>query len=170
MNSITPVQMFETIFLLPRHIQAACVNVAARMCLPIWEEFEMANFSSKTGTELLDAYEQWSEDKLTDSELLRYAERLYALLPKDLEKEDDPTPGFAGWAIHGVAQVAVGDCRDVLDSIVFTTVLYAAGAVCRSGHKMISAHYDLLEDCERQFLSQWWEKCHMHNLIMNEPR
>jgi hypothetical protein len=49
MNSITPKQMFDTIDLLPRHIQAACVSVAARMCLPTWDEFEMANFASGKG-------------------------------------------------------------------------------------------------------------------------
>jgi hypothetical protein len=167
MNSITPKQMFDTIDLLPRHIQAACVCVAAKMCLPIWEEFEMANFSSKVGTELLDAYEQWTKGKLTDSELKEYWPRLHALLPKDIREEDDPSPGFAGCAILDVALIAVEDCDEVLHSIMRTAVLYAAGAVCRSGHKVIALDVDTLDGCELQFLSQWWEKCHMHNLIID---
>lgn len=170
MNSSTPAQMFEAIDLLPSKMQAACVYVAARMCLPVWEGFEMANYSSKRGTELLGAYERWSEGKLTETELKAHEERLYALLPKNLKEMDDPSPGLAGWAIYDVAMIALEECADVLSSIVYTAVLYAAGAVCGSGHKMIVLDIDSLENCELQFLSQWWERCHMHNLKKNEGR
>jgi hypothetical protein len=165
MNNITPAQMFDAIDSLPSTTLAACVHVAARMCLPVWESFEIEHYSSKRATELLEAYELWSDGKLSDTEFKAYGERLYDLLPKNLKELDDPSPGFAGWVIFDVAVIALKEYADVLDSIVYTAVLYAAGAVCQSGHKMISLDIDTLDDCELQFLSQWWERCHMHNLI-----
>jgi hypothetical protein len=169
MNSITPEQMFGSFAWLPSKTLAACVHVAARMCLPIWEDFEAAKYGSKRGTELLDAYEQWSKGTLADAELRECGQWLLPMLPENLKKESDPSPGFAGWAIHGVSQVAVEDCDGIMHSIAHTSILYAAGAVCRSGHKMIALDTDALDDCELQFLSQWWEKCHVQNLI-TEPR
>ena len=118
---------------------------------------------------MLGAYEQWSRGKLIDSELKEYLRRFSPLLPTDLRQERDPSAGFAGYTICYVAAIAVEDCGDVVDSLVYTAILYAAGAACQSGHKVISLDLDNLSDCELQFLTKWWEACRVQGLISNAP-
>ena len=170
MNAVPPDRMFARFDWLSNHELAACVYVAARMCLPIWEEFESARYSSRAGRELLDACERWWDGELADGELREYGSRLLALLPKDIKKEDDPTPGHAGWAIHGVATLAVEDCADVADSIAYSSIHYAAWAFCRSGFKDPLLDLGKFNECERQFLARWWDLCQAQNLIPNKPR
>jgi hypothetical protein len=170
MNTIPPERMFDGFIWLPNQTLAACVYVAARLCLSVWEEFELARHGSKRGKELLDACEKWWDGDLTDEELRESGRRLLALLPRDLKKEDDPIPGYAGWAIQGIATLAVEDCADVSHSIAHSAIHYAAWAVCRSGFKDPLLDLGKFNECERQFLTKWWELCREQNLIPDESR
>jgi hypothetical protein len=165
MNSITPMQMFEAVDLLPPKMQAACVCVAARMALRVWHDFEMTKYSSNKGAELLDAFEHWARGSLTNAGLKSYADGLFPLLPKNLAEEADPSPGMGGWAIQDVATIGLGEYGDVLDSVMRTGVLYAAGAVCGSDHGIFWRGVEGITLCELQFLLQWWEKCQGLDLL-----
>ena len=120
MSTIPPERMFDGFAWLSNETLAACVYVAARMCLGVWEEYESARHGSRRGRELLDACERWWDGESTDDELRECGRRLHSLLPEDLKREIDPIPGFAGWAIHGVGTLAVEDCADVSHSIAYS--------------------------------------------------
>jgi len=160
--------MFEGFAWLPAKSLAACVHVAANMCLSVWDDFERAKYGSSKGRDLLEAYELWCKGQVADSELKARLEQFYGLLPEDLRRESDPTVGFAGWAILGVAQIVVGDCPEIIHSTAYSSILYAAGSACRSGHKMIAPDLDALNDCELRFLSQWWERCGQQQIQMTK--
>ena len=165
MSTVPPDRMFARFAWLSNQTLAAFVYVAARMCLPVWEEHESARYGSRRGSELLDACERWWDGELTDEELRECGRQLLPLLPKDLKKEDDPIPGYAGWAIQGVATIAVEDCGGVADSIAYSSIHYAAWAVCRSGFKDPLLDLGKFNECERQFLARWWDLCREQNLI-----
>jgi hypothetical protein len=168
MSDTPPERMFDGFAWLPNQKLVACVYVAARMCLRFWEDYESARYDSRRGSELLDACEKWWDGELADDVLRDRSRQFRLLLPKDMKYEDDPAPGYAGWATYYVGMIAVEDCADVADSIAYSAIHSAAWAACRSGFRDPLLDLGKFNDCERQFLKKWWGLCQEQSLITDE--
>jgi len=159
---MTPKEVYcciEAVLGLPLPQQAACVTLAAVESAPVWSEWCRQRGVQDNSYELLAAFDRWLGDLASDEELNRIAERFFDTLPRDLCKEDEPSGGYAGYALHTIAMIALDKCEDLHPDIFHTSICYAAAAYCRIGIEAVSEGLDRLTHAELEFLDQWWRRC-----------
>jgi len=144
---------------LPLHEQAKCMLIAAQTCLPVWQIWASHQGISDQSEVLIDYFNRWLSHQVTAEELDEVANAFFQALPADLQKESDPTGGYAGIALHNVAMIALDQCEDVHSEIFHTGVLYSAAAFCGVGHEAVWVKEERLTERELQFLRNWWEEC-----------
>jgi hypothetical protein len=150
---------FEGVLGLPLPKQAVCVRLAAELTVPVWREWCGQRGVQDHSGELLDTFGRWQQGAAPDEQLDEIARRHYQSLPQDLRKEEEPAGGYAGWALLGVASVALDQCGEVHHSILHTDICYAAAAHCRIGVEAVWVSLDRLSACELEFLDRWWCRC-----------
>jgi hypothetical protein len=152
---------FDRICELPLRDQALCACVAAKEAIPLWEAVESTLGIGPTVAELLSAFFDWREGKTDSARLKDLSERFYRILPPNLPDvaETELRAAFAGSAILGVATVALHEAPEVQDSILQSTVVHAARSVAGQGRRELRESDEFLSAEEREFLSQWWERC-----------
>jgi hypothetical protein len=101
------------------------------------------------------------EEKASSAELKNASDRLLNVLPQNLPDEPDDAlrAGFAGWAVLGVATIALKEAPDVQDSILQSAVVHAARSVVGPCRREFWEGPDTWSAEERQFLCDWWERC-----------
>ena len=150
---------FEAVLGFPLAKQAVCVRLAAEISAPAWRQWcEQRGVPDHTG-ELLETLGRWLGGDTADGELDRVAQRFLETLPPDLREEDDPTGGYAGWALLAIASIALGQGREVHHSILHTGVCYAAAAHCRVRVGPTQVTWLRLSPAELEFLDRWWRRC-----------
>jgi hypothetical protein len=150
---------FEAVLDLPLAKQAVCVRLAAEVSLPVWRECCRQHRVEDYSGELLEKFDQWLRGAASDQELDQVAKRLGETLPQDLRSEEEPAGGYAGWALLGIAMIALDQCGEVHHSILHTDVCYAAAAFCRIGIEAVWVSLDRLTPAELEFLDRWWGRC-----------
>jgi hypothetical protein len=152
-------QRVEAVVGLPLPKQAVCVRLAAEAVVARWREWCQQRAAPDLSGELLDTFNRWLNGAATDFELDRIAKRFLETLPQDLRQEEDPTSGYAGWALLEVAVVALGQGEEVHHSIVHSAICYAAAAHCRVQIGPTEISWLRLSPAELEFLDQWWRRC-----------
>jgi hypothetical protein len=150
---------FEAVLGLPLAKQAVCVWLAAEASAPVWREWCRRRQAEDHSGGLLECFDRWLSGAASDEQLDQVAKRLYETLPQDLRKEKEPAGGYAGWALLGIASIALDQCGEVHHSILHTSVYYAAAAHCRVGSEAVWVRLDRLTARELVFLEQWWHRC-----------
>jgi hypothetical protein len=149
----------EAVLGLPLPKQAVCLRFAAEAGVPVWREWcEQRGVPDYSG-ELLDTFDRWLSGAASDVELDRVAKRLLETLPHDLRNEGEPAGGYAGWALLGIALIALGQCEDIHRDILHTDVCYAAAAYCRTRVGPTQVSWVRLTPAELEFLERWWRRC-----------
>lgn len=149
----------ESVLTLSAPQQAVCVRLAAEASAPVWREWcDHRGIQDRSG-ELLIAFDRWLRGAAADGELDAMAAQHLASLPQDLTAEPEPAGGYAGWALLGVAQIALDQCGDAHDDILHTDVCYSAAAFCRSRAGPLDVCWPRLAPAELAFLEQWWGRC-----------
>src|SRR6266478_2510592 len=113
---MTPAEVyccFEAVLGLPLSKQAVCVRVAAEASAPVWREWCGQRDVEDHSGKLLETFDRWLSGTASDEELDQVAKQFHATLPHDLRNEDEPAGGYAGWALLGVAMIALDQCKDV---------------------------------------------------------
>jgi hypothetical protein len=151
----------DRIIELPARDQAVCVCEAAQLALPIWEAAEKAAGIPPLGAQLLSAFQEWLEGGVNSADLKLASDRLLGVLPKNIREmpEKDLRAGFAGWAIIGVATIALEEAPDLQDCFLHTALVYAARSVAGLGRRVFLESLENLSPEETQFLCDWWERC-----------
>jgi hypothetical protein len=159
---MTPEDMYrrcEAVLDLPLPKQAACVRLAAEASASAWRQWsEQRGVPDRSG-ELLSTFDQWLSGAAADEALDRVARQFLDTLPQDLREEEDPTGGYAGWALLGIATVGLGQGAEVHHSILHTAVCYAAAANCRVRIGPTEVSWVRLTPAELEFLEGWWRHC-----------
>jgi hypothetical protein len=150
---------FEAVLGLPLPKQAVCVRLAALVSVPVWREWCRQRGVQDHSSELLDTFSRWQHGSASDEQLDEVAKRHCESLPQDLREEGEPAGGFAGWALLGIANIALDQCAEVHHSILHTDICYAAAAHCRIGIEAVWVGLDRLTACELEFLDRWWRRC-----------
>ncbi len=150
---------FEAVLTLPLTQQAVCVRLAAEAAAPAWREWCRSRGIEDYSDELLGTFDRWLSGTATDGALDSVNARHSATLPQDLTAEPEPAGGYAGWALLGVAQIALGQCEDVHRDILHTDLCYSAAAFCRSRIGPTKMCWTRLAPAELAFLGQWWGGC-----------
>jgi len=150
---------FEAVLGLPLPKQAVCVRLAAEVGVPVWREWCLQRGVQDHSGELLDTFDRWLSRAASDEQLDHVANRFYETLPQDVREEEEPAGGYAGWALHGVAYIALDQCGEVHHSILHTDICYAAAAHCRIGIEAVWVSLDRLTACELEFLDRWCRSC-----------
>jgi hypothetical protein len=139
--------------------QAVCVRLAAAASTPVFREWCSRRGVADQSRELLSCSDRWLAGSASGEELGRIADRFHRSLPQDLRLEAEPAGGYAGWALLGVAQIALDRCGDVHPDILHTAVCYAAAAACRSKTGPTEVAWNRLTAPELEFLERWWGRC-----------
>jgi hypothetical protein len=159
---MTPDQILEctdAICELPLHEQAVCALLAAEQSLSVWQRWAQRRHIEDYSKALIESFQRWLEQNELSQELNSIAHLFFQTLPIDLRMEDDPTGGYAGYALHNVAMIALDQCADVHRDIVYTGILYAAAAFCQIGHEAVWVKPDRLTKAELDFVTAWWRQC-----------
>jgi len=150
---------FAALLNLPLVKQAICVRLAAEVTAPIWQEWCAKRQEPDYSRDLLGTFDRWLADDASDEYLDLIAKQHCKTLPQNLMDEDEPAGGNAGWALLGIAMIALDQCADVHQDIVQTDICYAAAAHCRIGRNPLSVDPNRLTPGELDFLDQWWRRC-----------
>lgn len=150
---------YEAVLGLPLPKQAICVRLAAEVTVPVWCDWCGQRGVPDHSRELLDTFGRWQQQSASAEQLDEVAKWHYESLPQDLRKEDEPASGYAGWALLGIANIALDQCGEVHHSILHTDLCYAAAAYCRIGVEAVWVSLDRLTACELEFLDGWWRRC-----------
>ncbi|HZJ22858.1 MAG TPA: hypothetical protein VFD54_06090 [Anaerolineales bacterium] len=144
---------------LPLQEQATCMLIGARTCLPVWQNWARHQGISDQSEVLIEYFNRWLSHQAKSEELDDVANAFLQTLPSDLRKVADPTGGYAGYALHTVAMIALGKYEDVHSDMFYTGVLYSAAAFCGVGHEAVWATEERLTEKELQFVRNWWDEC-----------
>ncbi len=144
---------------LPLPQQATCILIAAEKSLFVWQQWAQRRNILDLSGPLITCFKHWLNMQVSSNELNTIASRFGKSLPVDLREEDDPSGGYAGYALHDVALVALDQWADVHSDIVYTSILYAAAAFCGIGHEAIWVSPKRLSRAELDFIADWWTQC-----------
>jgi hypothetical protein len=154
-GQITPegaYRCIEAVLGLPLPKQATCLRLAAEASAPVWREWCERRGVPDSSGELLDTFDRWLSGASANEELDRVARRFLETLPQDLREEGEPAGGCAGWALLGIAVIALGQCGDVHRDVLHTDVCYAAAAHCRTRVGPTEVSWVRLTPAELEFL------------------
>ena len=149
----------EAVLGLPLPKQAVCLRLAVEAGVPVWRESCGQRGVPDYSGELLDTFDRWLRGAVADVELDRVATRFLETLPQDLRDEDQPAGAYAGYALLGIALIALDQCEDVHRDVLHTDVCYAAAAYCRVQVEPMKVSWIRLTPAELEFLDRWWRRC-----------
>lgn len=152
---------------LPLREQSLCIWLAAEPVVSLWAEWCESNNVSDPSVEYIACYHRWRIGTISDAEFDAAAQGLRSALPEDLWRERNPIGGMAGWTLHDVSMIGLGQCDDVHYDVFATAIAYAAAAA--TGNKVVAVqiNWSRISDAELDFVRSWWRRCQMSLPVLN---
>src|SRR5689334_23175215 len=93
--------------------QAECALIAAEMSLPVWKQWSRQQDLPDFSDELIHAFNNWMQQEISSQEFEVIEKQFLRSLSTDLSQVRDPTGDYAGWSLHTVPMIALGQCKEV---------------------------------------------------------